>query len=220
MKRRRALAAFGTALAGGLAGCSGGDGDGGGGETETPAGTGTATATATPRSTPTPTPTATATATATPASSTPTHDLDESFTVGEGSSAIGFTFRRFFRAQELGPMRTEEAVDTFLIVILTVRNPQSQSIDVPSPNMKLRASGVIKNVDDGASEAAGSDDRLDVRSIASATVPPGESVTGAIVYDAPTGHDYRIVITPAGSGSDHAVPVGDIADLESLAESY
>ena len=200
MRRRQILVACGTALTAGLAGCSGGSG---GGENE---------------ATDEPTETATETATATPEPSVVTESIEESFTVGEGDRAVGFTFQRLLQAQALGPTQNEEATDTYLIAILTVDNPQSRTIDVPVGNMRLRASGVVKNVDLAASEALGGDRRIDVDPIASASIPAGESVTGAIVYDAPTGNDYRIEITPldGAEGRTHELPVGDIADLDSL----
>lgn len=216
MKRRPLLVTCGTALAAGLAGCSGGGSGGEGAETDEPTDTETPTATAT--DTPTPTPTTTAT----PGPSVVTESLGQAFTVGEGDRVVGYTVRRLLRAQALGPTQNEEANDTFLIGILTVENPQSRTIDVPVGNVRLRASGVVKNVDLAASEALGGDRRIDVAPIASASIPAGESVTGAIVYDAPTGNDYRIEFTPidGAGGRPHVVPVGDIADLDPLESGY
>lgn len=217
MKRRQILLAGGTALAAGIAGCSGGSGgDGEGAATDEPTDTETEMATETPAETPTPT------ATGTPEPSVVTESLEQSFTVGEGDRAVGYTFRRLLKAQALGPTQNEEADGTFLIVILTVENPQSRTIDVPVGNVRLRASGIVKNVDLAASEALGGDRRIDVDPIASASIPAGESVTGAIVYDAPTGNDYRIEITPldGAGGRPHAIPVGDIADLDPLESGF
>lgn len=214
MKRRPLLVTCGTALAAGLAGCSGGGSGGEGATTDEPTDTETPTATAT--DTPTPTPTAT------PEPSVVTESLGQSFTVGEGDRVVGYTVRQLLRAQALGPTQNEEANDTFLIVILTVENPQSRTIDVPVGNVRLRASGVVKNVNLAASEALGGDRRIDVDPIASASIPAGESVTGAIVYDAPTGNDYRIEFTPidGAGGRPHVVAVGDIADLDPLESGY
>ena len=210
------LVAGGTVLTASLAGCSGGGGDDGDQGTDEPTDTDTATATETA------TDTATATETATPEPSAVTESLGQAFTVGEGDHAVGYTFQQLRRAQALGPTQNEEANDTFLIVILTVENPQSRTIDVPVGNLKLRAPGTIKNVDLAASEALGGDRRIDVDSIASASIPAGQSVTGAIVYDAPTGNDYRIEITPldGADGETHVLPVGDIADLDALESGF
>jgi hypothetical protein len=217
VKRRPILAACGTALSAGLAGCSGG-GDGGNGGAS--GGTDAATPTETPTATPTETPTATPTET--PEPSVVTESLGGAFTVGEGDRAVGFTVEDLLRAQALGPTQNEEATDTYLVVVLTVENPQSRTIDVPVGNVRLRASGTVKNVDLNASEALGEDRRVDVDAIATASVPAGESVTGGIVYDAPAGNDYRLEFTPldGAEGRPHEVPVGDIADLDAIESGY
>lgn len=217
MNRRSILAACGTALTAGLAGCSGGGTGGSGGEDEA---TDEPTATETPTATPTETPTATPTAT--PEPSVITESLGQAFTVGEGERSVGFTVQELRRAQALGPTQNEEATDTYLIVVMSVENPQSRTIDVPVGNTRLRASGTVKNVDLNASEALGEDRRIDIRSIATASIPAGESVTGAVVYDAPTGNDYRIEFTPldGAGGRPHEVPVGDIADVEAIESGY
>jgi hypothetical protein len=218
VRRRSILVTCGAALTAGLAGCSGG-GDGGGSdgdETETDPAMDSATPTDTPTDTPT------ETATETPEPSTVTESVGQSFTVGEGDRAVGFTFERLLRAQALGPTQNEEATDTYVIAILTVENPQSRTIDVPVGNMRLRATGTVKNVDLAASQALGEDRRIDVDSIASASIPAGESVTGGIVYDAPAGSDYRIEITPldGAEGRPHELPIGDISELDALESGY
>lgn len=214
MRRRHLLAVFGASVAG-LAGCSGG-GSGGGEPTsasDQPTDTATPTQTASP--------TATATATATPEPASVTESVGTAFTVGEGDAAIGVTVRELTRAQALGPTQTEEADGTFVIVIMSVENPQSQSIDVPSDRMKLRAEGTIKNVDIDASEAVTSDSRLDVDSVAATSVTSGGTKTGAIVFDAPPEGDYRLEITPPSeAGRTHVVPVGPIGDLPAVEEGY
>ncbi|MFB6161159.1 MAG: DUF4352 domain-containing protein [Haloferacaceae archaeon] len=205
MKRRQALAAVVTALTRGAAGCSGG----GGTDTET---TG-ATATPTPTSTPTATATATPTATPTPTPTQPTHEVGESFTLG----SVRYTVDALFTADALGPTRTEEADGTFLLAVFTVENLRSETLNSPVGEVTLRAEGVIKNLDRGASEAAAADDRLDVESLAAATVAPNETAQGVIGFDAPAGPDYRLEVPPpSGDGTAHVVPVGDLADVERL----
>ena len=199
----------------GLAGCSSGGSGGGSGES-TPA-TDQPTDTATTTQTPSPT----ATATATPEPTSVTESIGTAFTVGEGDGAIGFTVQELVRAQALGPTQNEEADDTFVIVIMSVENPQSQSIDVPSDRMKLRAEGTIKNVDIDASEAVTSDSRLDADSVAAASVTSGGTKTGAVVFDAPSEGDYRLEITPPSeAGRTHVVPIGPLDDLPAVEEGY
>jgi hypothetical protein len=217
VKRRPILAACATALTAGLAGCSGGGDGGSGGEAE---GTDAATPTETPTATPTETPTSTPTAT--PEPSVVTESVGQAFTVGEGDRTVRYTVQELLQAQALGPTQNEEATDTYLIVVMTVENPQSRTLDVPVGNVRLRASGTVKNVDLNASGALGEDRRVDVDAIATASVPAGESVTGGVVYDAPTGNDYRLEFTPldGAEGRPHEVPVGDIADLDAIESGY
>ncbi len=200
-------------MVGALAGCSGG---GGGGGDETP--TATATDTATPTATATDTATPTATPTSTP--SVASASAGETFTVGEGEAALRFTVQQLLQAQGLGPTQSEQAQNTFLLVVMTVENPGSSATDVPADQMKLRASGIIKNVDVSASEAVSEDRRLEVDGISQATIPPDDQVTGAVVFDAPTGNDYRLEISPVGDGRTYAVPVGDPADADAVESGY
>lgn len=205
-----------TALAAGLTGCSGSGDDGGSGGETTDAPTATATETATT------TETATATETATPEPSVVTESVGTAFTVGEGDQSVRFTVRELLRAQALGPTQNEEATDTYLVVVATVQNPQTRTVDVPVGSVRLRATGTVKNVDLAASEALGEDRRVELDSIAAASIPAGESVTGGIVYDAPTGNDYRLVFTPldGAEGRPHEVPVGNLADLDAIEGGY
>jgi hypothetical protein len=209
MNRRTVVATLGSAALGSIAGC------GGGGEEPTEEGTEAATATAT--ATATETATATATATATPAP--PTHALDERFVVGEGNEAVPYTVHEFRRSDRIGREGIGEDADgVFLTVHLTIENVRNNTRDVPTGNIVARSEGVRKNVDDGASETAANDDRIDEPSLALATIPGGESRTGVLVYDVPLGNEYRIEFTPTGdAGETHYVdvgPIGEVTDLE------
>jgi hypothetical protein len=214
MIRRQILTKCAVVLSVGLVGCSGGDGSGSADETATE--TATPTPTPTPTSTPTPTPTATATSTP----SAPTHETGEQFTVGSGDTALRFTVRELFRATELGPARSNQATGRFCVVILSVFNPTSSSQDVPIDRITLRADDIVRRVDTGDSQAVGSDDRIDVSSIANQTVGPTSSVTGAIVYDAPPDNEYQLEFAPVGSAQNHIVPVGPISELDPLPSGY
>lgn len=212
-----------------IAGCSGG-----GGEEATPTGTAeptateTATATATetataePTATETETPESTATATPTPGPDGPTHDLDESFTVGSGSEAIGYRIIDFYRADEIGSSANNDAADgTFLIVVLELSNPRDNAISFPNNNFLAWNEEQIRYIDDDATPKIGDDDRIDVQPIGTATVLSGSSKTGAVVFDLDTDQTYWIRINPTGdSGETHYVRVGPVSEVKELQGSF
>lgn len=205
MKRRTLVATLASVAIGSTAGCSGGSG---GDETTTTEPT-TATETSTPAATPT--------ATGTPAP--PIHGLDEPFVVGEGDHTIPYTVSGLYVADRIGHEGMGETADNgrFLIVILSIENVTDQTIDVPTGNLVVRGEGVIAHVDQAASETVASDDRINVPSLALATVPSGETRTGALLYDVSPDNSYRLRVTPTGDrGEVHYVSIGPIGDLRSL----
>lgn len=206
MQRRRALTACVAALTCSLGGCSSWIG---GSESETAA--------ETPTQTPTPTPAPTPTARPTLTAPGPTHELGESFTVGEGADAIRYTVHRILKAKELGAADARTTQDLFFVVELTVENLQPEVIWVPTQQIALRAVGVLERVSRQASVAAESDSRLDVDSLTSQTVIPDGSVRGVVVFDAPPVFEYQLEFVPIGSdgGPNHYVPFG-LADVEPL----
>jgi hypothetical protein len=211
MIRRRILTKLTVVLSAGLIGCSGDSGS----TDETVTDTATPTPTATATATPTPTPSATATATP-----TPTHDIGEQFAVGSGDTALRFTVRQLFRAEELGAARSNEAANQFCIVILTIKNQTSSTQPNPTSRITLQADGVLQRVDVKASRDVNGDQRLDADSLADQPVAAGTSVTGIIVYDAPQNNDYQLNFAPIGPGERHLVPVGMIKNLDSLPSGY
>jgi hypothetical protein len=206
-----------------LAGCGGG---GGGSE---PTATATATETATPTAEPTATatetatPTAEPTATATPGPDGPTHDLDESFTVGSGDEAIGYRVIDFYRADRIGsPANSTTANGTFLIVVLELSNPRSSSISFPNNNFLVWNEEQIRYLDDDATPKIGDDDRIDVQPIGTTTVLAGSSKIGAVVFnDIDPDRTYWIRVNPTGdSGESHYVPIGVVSEVEALQGSF
>ncbi|RMB13521.1 uncharacterized protein DUF4352 [Haloplanus aerogenes] len=214
-----------------IAGCSGG-----GGEEATPTGTAaptatetataTATATAEPTATETetaePTATETATATPTPGPDGPTHDLDESFTIGSGNEAIGYRIIDFYAADEIGSSANNDAADgTFLIVVLELSNPRDNAVSFPNNNFLAWNEEQIRYIDDDATPKIGDDDRIDVEPIGTTTVLAGRSKTGAVVFDLDTDQTYWLRINPTGdSGETHYVRVGSMSEIQRLQGSF
>lgn len=228
MRRRPMLAACGALVTGLLAGCSGGSGESTATGTPTETGTATETATATATSTAPTTPTETAsgteapteaaTATPSPTPSAPTHQLGESFVVGSGGNAIGYTIEAFYRSDHLGEQANEKRADgTYLVVILTLSNPQDEPIYFPNNDFLAVNERTLRYIDDEGTEAVSSDDRINVPPIGYASVLAGREKQGAVVFDLDPSQSFRLEISPPDADEPvHYVPVGLISDLETL----
>ncbi len=233
MYRRTLLAGLSTATAGALAGCGGG-GDGEDGDTEEDGETPdpeTATATPTPAETETPTEAPTPTETETPAETpTPapgdsggtsfTHGLDEEFTVGESGNQVTYRVIEFSRADQIGSqVNFSEADGTFLIVTLEVTNPRNEALKFPRLEFRLQTDdGAWQRFDREPSQKVNSDDRVGVEHIGDATIEPGASALGAVVFDVDPDKTQRVWVTPTGDAEtpEHFVPVGDLSEVEEL----
>jgi hypothetical protein len=217
MKRRELLAASGTVLTGLVAGCSGGSSGGTSTETET------ATATETPTATPTATetPTSTPTQTAVPTPTAPTHALDEEFTVGEQEHAITYRVQGFYRADRIGNSASfADADGTYLIVVLTLSNPRDQPISYPTNHVRANSENPFQYFDERATEKIASDERINVPPIATSTILPGKSKTGAVAFDVASTGTYRLEISPTNAKEPmHRIDVGPISDVEKLQTS-
>jgi len=218
MERRRVLTLCGTVTTGLFAGCSGG---GGGGsnptETETETATPTATATPTETATATPTETATATPTETPGPGGPTHELDETFTVGSGDDALGYRIIDFYRTDYIGnSVNRETANGTFLLVIMELSNPQDAAVSFPRNNVAVVGGQTRRYLDQSGTRRLSDDDRLDAPALGSSTVPTGESQAGVVPFDIPAEGSYRLEISPLESGETHYVSVGTLSEIQTL----
>lgn len=233
MHRRALLAGLSTALAGALAGCGGGGGDGDGGSEDggtSDSGADTATPMSDDAETPTQTQTSddmeTPTETATP---TPedgdggtsfTHEVGEEFTVGESGNQVTYRIIEFQRADRIGSQANYNTADgTYLIIILELTNPRNEVIEFPRDDFRLRTDdGAWQRFDQGPSQKVNSDGRIDVDHIGDATVPAGQSATGAVVFDIDPDKTQQIWITPTGDAEtpEHFVPVPDLSEIEEL----
>lgn len=232
MDRRQYLLGCSTLLAG-LAGCPSGT-DTEETPTGTPEPTPTATATATATETATPTPTATATETPTPtlteaptATPTPsdpnvfTHELNTRFTVGGDRRPVTYRVIRYRRTDTIGnSMNSETARGTFLVVFAEITNPGQEEdvISVPRDDFRVRSSATWRKFREEATEKVDIDDRIEVPSLARMGVQPGESITGAVVYDVDPERSYRVWVTPlnASDTPSHYIPIGDIQVVQEL----
>ena len=223
MHRRTLLAGWGTVVAGLLAGCGGGSGDDGDADGgSTPAGTATPTDTPTQTETATPTETETATPadTPTPGTESFTHEIGEEFTVAEGDNAVGYRILELARSDRVGGQASYTTADgTFLVVTLEYTNPQDETIEFPRSEFRLQAeSGSWQRFDQESTGKVGSDGRLDAENVGDSTLTPGDSKTGAVVFDVNPDASYRIWITPTGEADtpEHFVPIPDLSSVEEL----
>lgn len=206
MNRRQYLAACAAV---GIAGCAGGDsggssdGSSGGGDGNSDGGNsgggGQSTATETPEPTPTATPTP---------SGPPTHQVGESFTVGDGARSVRYTVQETGTAQEVGAdVVAEEADGTFLLVSLTLENVGDESFNVSSNLFQaVNAEDQSYDVDTEALTVLGDS------ALIFEQVNPGLSTEGQIVFDVPAG-EYRLRVEPAGfasTASAHVVELGSV----------
>ena len=203
MNRREFLVVTGVASVAGCAGGGGGDasggGNGGGGGGDGGRGA--------DESTPEPEPTATPTATATPTPSTPTHEIGEQFTVGDGPQTVQYTVNGVSTAQEVGPdISPVEADGTFLLVDVTMENTGDESFNASS-NIFTALNAQDQEYDVDTEALVYLDD-----GIAFEQLNPGLSTDGSVVFDVPSG-EYRLRIEPVGvfSGArPHLVGLGSV----------
>lgn len=205
--RRAFIALVSTGGAAALAGCAGGessgsdgggsgdsDGGGGGNEDET----------------------ATATATETESQESLTHEVGESFVVGEGAQSIEYTVNETSIIEDYIGTSAQYGASpdgTFVVVNLDLENVGDESLDITTNFLKLAdQEDRTFDADTEAGVQAGSDSRITADPITFDQLQPGLSVTRAVIFDVPSG-EYRFVAEPAGvfSNADtHSVPIGDV----------
>lgn len=201
MQRRGFVVAAGALLAG----CTGesetgsddSGGSSGGGDANQQESTSEAT------DTPEPTPTATSTP-----SGPPTHEIGESFTVGDGERAVRYTVREMAATDEVGGEVLSETADgTFLVVRLSMENVGDESFNVSSNLFQaVNSEGQTFDVDTDALTVLGES------ALVFEQVNPGLSTEGRIVFDVPAG-EYELEVAPAGFASTatpHRVELGSV----------
>jgi len=223
MRRRTVLAGCSAALAATLAGCGGGGGNGG----DSGSDGGSSEATATPTEAPTPTETATPTEAPTPtetATPTPqsgfTHEVGEQFTVGEGENEIQYVVEGIYRTDRIGSsVDFEEADGTYLVVVVTITNPQNTETVFPTNDFRVRDDGGSwATTDSDANSKVQSDEDIGYRSMGDRTISRDSTATGVLAFDVDPEMSYRIWVTPAGSSDtpEHFVPIGQASEVQEL----
>ncbi|MDL0134968.1 DUF4352 domain-containing protein [Halobacterium salinarum] len=145
-----------------------------------------------------------------------THEMGESFTVGEGAQSIQYTVNDYSTIDDYigsGPDIGETPDGTFVVVNLDMENVGDESLDISTNNLKLiDQEDRTFEADTGAGIYAGQDSRISAESITFDQLQPGLSVTRAVIFDVGSG-EYRFAAEPAGvfSNADtHYVPLGEV----------
>ena len=189
MQRRNVLAMTGTVLAAGLAGCSSETDSGNGGN----GGNGSNE----------------------DSSSTPTHEVGEPFTVGDGGQTVEYTVNSVNAYSELGGQFTsEQASGVYAVVEIEMTNQTDETVDISSNHLKLvNSENQQFDAAVGAGVYADSDSRVQSESIAFEQLNPGLSTSGAVIFDVNPGSTYDLLVKPLGlfsSASSHRVALGEI----------
>lgn len=139
-----------------------------------------------------------------------THEIGESFIVGDGNRAIEYTVTNIVGAETLGnEVLTEEADGIFIIVEMEIINQTDESFSISTGNYAI----VTENENtfdpaDDATVAYETDERFDTESILFEQIDPNLPTDGAIIFDIPPDVNFSFTISPASvlsSGDPHFV---------------
>jgi len=194
MKRRIFLTSIGTVGIAAIAGCSGSDDNtsssSGGASTETEAPN---TETEAPN-----------TETEENDAEARTHEVGETFTVGEGDRVIQYTIDAMTGVDSLGnDYLTEEADGQFAVVEMTIENKAEESFNISSNKFAIVAGpegeeSSLYEPSDDVTAAYDSDERFDTESILYEQLNPNLPTEGAVIFDIPKDVTLAFRIEPAG----------------------
>jgi len=147
--------------------------------------------------------------------STPTHEIGESFTVGDGDQTVEYIVNSVNAYSEIGGQFTsEQASGVYAVVEMEMTNQSNETIDVSSSHLKLvNAQDQQFDASTGASIYAESDSRIQAEPISFEQLNPGLSTSGVVVFDVNPGATYDLLVNPVGifsSANSHRVTLGEI----------
>jgi len=142
-----------------------------------------------------------------------THQVGDTFTVGDGDRAIEYTINSAETYEFLGDQFVDEEPDgIFVVVQMELENQGDESFSITT-----RAYSVLDSNDNafdpdtGAGFAVDQDGRIEADSISFDQLNPGLSTSGALVFDVPEGDEIRLRIEPTGwldTSDSHEVELG------------
>lgn len=135
-----------------------------------------------------------------------THEVQESFVVGEGDQSLEYTVQSVSYRDSVGSSAVgQDANGQFLVIELSIENVGSETVDILTSYFTV-VDGQEREYEADSEAMAYVDS-----SISFEQVTPGTSLEGTIVFDVPADNaDRELVIEPAGafSGADeHQVPM-------------
>ena len=144
-----------------------------------------------------------------------THQIGDTFTVGEGDRAIEYTVNGATTYEAIGGEFSQEEPDgIFLVVQLELTNQADESFSISSSAFSVRDSeGRTFDPDTGAGVYLSTDDRIEGEAISFDQLNPGLSKSGVLVFDVPPGESVGLLIEPSGifdSSESHFVELGGI----------
>lgn len=135
---------------------------------------------------------------------TRTHEVGETFTVGEGDRVIQYTVDSMRGVDSLGSdYSREEADGQFVVVEMTIENKSGQSFNISSNKFAIIAGpegeeGSLYEPSDDVTIAYNSDERFDTESILYEQLNPDLPTEGAVVFDIPQDVTLIFRVEPAG----------------------
>lgn len=135
-----------------------------------------------------------------------THEMGESFVVGENSNSIEYNVQSASSASGVGgDVFSEEADGKYIIIEIQMTNVGDETIDLSTNNFQLVDSQDRQFDVSRVSTALDQDPRIDSDSVVFEQLQPGVTTQGAIAFDVPEGEDeFRLKIEAVGifSGAD------------------
>lgn len=142
-----------------------------------------------------------------------THQIGDTFTVGEGNRTIEYTINSAETYELLGGEFSQEEPDGIFVVVqmeLTNQGDESFSISTRAYSV-LDSNDNSFDPDTGAGFAIDQDGRIEADSISFDQLNPGLSTSGALAFDVPEGEEIRLRIEPTGwldTSDSHEVELG------------
>jgi hypothetical protein len=142
-----------------------------------------------------------------------THQIGDTFTVGEGDRAIEYTINSAETYETIGGEFTQEEPDgIFLVVQMELTNQGDESFSVSTAAYSaLDSNGNSFDPDSGAGVYLDQDSRIEAEAISFDQLNPGLSTDGALVFDVPEDEEMRLRIEPTGwldDSASHDVELG------------
>lgn len=144
---------------------------------------------------------------------TVTHQVGDTFTVGEGDRSVEYTVNSANTYEALGGEFSQQEPDgIFLVVQMELANQGDESFSVTSNAFTaLDSNGNSFDPDTEAGIYVEQDSRVDAEGISFEQLNPGLSTDGALVFDVPEGEEVRLQIEPTGwldDSASHEVELG------------